>query len=284
MPAPVEPAPVEPEGEPLPPPPEAAPPPPEPPPAPSPAAVEVRTQPAAPQDTAAIEEERARAEGSETSRPYDAWRNGHGLGIEGVFGVAGRFGSFNDGYGNEEHLDTTLSLGAWFGLSSFWALGLEYEHTGLGRAWETDGLNSLSVEYDADYAWLGLRVFPARTDAVDVFLNLRVGLGWQSFDASGTRDQLPLTASPETFACSAADGPGLGLGAGFGVAYRVNPKVLLLARVDGTGRRQTSDVVDGCALGSGDLVGVNGGAGLMYVFDLGHEATLAGARGSRQTW
>jgi hypothetical protein len=273
---------VVPESEPPPPlPPPAASPEPAPPPAP---VVEVRAQATTPQESAAVEAERSRRERGVYERPYDAWRNGHGLGFEGLFGIAGRLGSFNEGFSNEEHIDTTLSLGAWFGLSPLWAVGLEYEHSGLGRGWTTSGLNSLSVEYDADYAWLGLRVFPVRTDDLDVFVNLRAGLGWQSLDATGTRDQLPLTVSPETFACSASDGPGLGLGAGFGMAYRVNPNVLLVGRVDGTGRRQTSDVVDGCALGSGDLVGVNAGAGLMYVFDLGTDASLARGANQHQTW
>ncbi len=211
----------------------------------------------------------------------DAWRDGHALGIEGLVGLAARIGSINDGFGDEEHFDTALQLSGWLSLSSEWALGLELEHSGLGRATATEGLNSVSVEYDVTYLWLGARVFPWRSDMAEVFLNMRVGLGWESLDANGTRDQLPTTAAPQIYSCSATDGPGLGFGAGLGGAYHFGPKLSVVGRVDGMGRRQTSEFIDDCAIGSGAVTSVNFGAGLMYVFDLGDDASLSAGRSRR---
>ncbi|HEV8247618.1 MAG TPA: outer membrane beta-barrel protein [Polyangiaceae bacterium] len=205
----------------------------------------------------------------------DPWRDGQAFGIEGTLGLAARIGSINDGFGTEEHFDTAFQLGGWLALSPEWALGLELERAGLGRASATSGANSVSIDYDVTYLWLGARVFPYRSESAELFVNLRAGLGWQSLSATGTHDQLPTTAAPEVFVCSATDGPGLGFGAGIGGAYRLSQKLSLVGRVDGIGRRQNGDVVDGCAIGSGAVTNVNVGAGLMYIFDLGHDAALA---------
>ena len=62
--------------------------------------------------------------------------------------LAARFGDFYDGSGTEENFDSALQLGGWFRLSPQWALGLEYEHAGLGRASAGSGQNTLSAEYD----------------------------------------------------------------------------------------------------------------------------------------
>ncbi|HVJ19734.1 MAG TPA: hypothetical protein VM686_30165, partial [Polyangiaceae bacterium] len=222
-----------PEGEPAPPAPSAEPAPPE------AVAAERQAKAPTPANVAPAAAAQPRPEADLPKREYDAWRDGHGLGIEGTFGFGARIGSFNDGFGDEEHFGTDLQLGLWLGLSSTWAFGLEYEHAGLGKATSSSGLNSVSVEYDVDYLWLGARAYFYRADSFDLFLNLRAGLGWQSLDATGTREQLPTTVGIDVFACSASAGPGFGLGAGFGAAYRASKNVLVHARVDGVGRQQS---------------------------------------------
>lgn len=198
--------------------------------------------------------------------------------------VAGRFGNLSAEFKNEEHLDTAFQLGGYFALTPVWAFGLEFERAGLGRGTTTAGLNSVSVEYDATSLWLGGRVFPYRTERTEVFLGLRVGVGWQSLDANGTREQWPTTASPTTFSCSVTDAPSLGLGAYLGGAYRLGQNLSLVARVDGTARRTSGDVIDGCAPGAGSIVGLNVGGGLFYAFDLGKSASLAKRGEPHDVW
>jgi hypothetical protein len=245
------------------------------PPPPSPTETQARTQAAAPSKLSPLKSDEPEADSARRALGPDPWREGHAFALEGLVAVAGRFGSFNAEFENEEHLDTAFQLGGYFALSSVWAIGLELERVGLGRGSSTSGLNSVSVEYDATSIWLGGRVFPYRTERAEVFLGLRLGLGWQSFDANGIREQLPTTGSPETFSCSGTGAPGASLGAYLGGAYRLGTNLSLVARVDGTARRLSGDVIGGCAPGAGSITGLNVGGGLFYSFDLGKDASLA---------
>jgi hypothetical protein len=245
------------------------------PPPPSPTETQARTQAAAPSKLSPLKSDEPEADSARRALGPDPWREGHAFALEGLVAVSSRFGSFNAEFENEEHLDTAFQLGGYFALSSVWAVGLELERTGLGRGSSTSGLNSVSVEYDATSVWLGGRVFPYRTERAEVFLGLRLGLGWQSFDANGIREQLPTTSSPETFSCSATGSPGASLGAYLGGAYRLGTNLSLVARVDGSARRFSGDVVGACAPGTGSITGLNVGGGLFYSFDLGKDASLA---------
>ncbi len=245
------------------------------PPPPSPTETQARTQAAAPSKLSPLKGDEPEADTARRTLGADAWREGHSFALEGLVGVSGRFGSFNAEFESEEHLDTAFQLGGYFALSSAWAVGLELERAGLGRGSSTNGLNSVSVEYDVTSLWLGGRVFPYRTERTEIFLGLRLGVGWQSFDANGIREQLPTTGSPETFSCSGTGGPGPSLGAYLGGAYRLSTNLSLVARADGIARKLDGDVIGNCASGAGSITGLNVGGGLFYSFDLGKDASLA---------
>jgi hypothetical protein len=190
------------------------------------------------------------------------------LSIEARFGFNARFGSSFDSSADEQVLDTDFALGAYLAWSPEYAVGVELEQSGLGRVRALSGENSIDAEYSATSAWLAARVFPWRSERLDLFLNLRIGLALQHVDALGTRQETTSIAVPAvSFSCGAWDGPGLGLGAALGLDYRLARHVSFLTRLDATGERLSGAELGTCADGIGSVTTLSGSVGLAYEFE-----------------
>jgi len=198
------------------------------------------------------------------ARNYDALP----LTLEARFGFNARFGSSFDASADDEVLDTNFSLGAYLAWNPEYAVGLELEHSGLGRVRAISAENSIDAEYSATSAWLAARVFPWRNERLDVFVNLRLGLALQHLDALGTRQESTSITVPATsFSCSAWDGPGIGLGAALGLDYRLARHVAFVTRLDATGERLNGDELGTCADGIGSVTTLSGTVGFAYEFE-----------------
>jgi hypothetical protein len=198
------------------------------------------------------------------ARNYDALP----LAIEARFGLNTRLGSSFDDAAHEQLLDSTFALAAYLAWSSEYAVGLEFEHAGLGRVRGVSDESSIDTEYSATSGWLGARVFPWRSERWDVFVNLRLGLVFQHVDTLGTRPMSnSIAVPPSAFSCSESDGPGLGLGGGVGAALRLSRHFSVLSRVDATGERLSGDVLGTCADGIGSVTTVSGTLGVAYEFE-----------------
>ena len=190
------------------------------------------------------------------------------LTLEVRFGFNARLGSSFDASAHEQLLDTAFAIGGYLAWSPEYALGLEVEHSGLGRVRGLSGQNSIDAEYSVNSAWLAARVFPIRRERLDVFVNLRLGLAMQQVSALGTRITSDSITVPATsFSCSESDGPGIGLGGAVGVAYRLARHVSFVSRVDATGERLSGDQLGTCADGIGSVASISGTLGLAYEFD-----------------
>jgi hypothetical protein len=203
------------------------------------------------------------------------------LTFEARAGLSARLGGSAATFDEEELFATAYGLGAWLEPSQELAFGLELEHAGLGNARDLSGLSSVDVEYSVTSAWLATRVFPTRKQRVDAFVALRLGLGWQSVSATGTREQFPTTAPARVFSCSEREGPGLSLGGGAGLNLRVSRRVSLVPRVDFVGQRLTGEALGSCALGVGSVTAAAATLGLGYAFDVEPESGSASTQARR---
>jgi hypothetical protein len=172
--------------------------------------------------------------------------------------------SFDDA-AHEQLLDSTFALGAYLAWNPEYAIGLEFEHAGLGRVRGVADESSIDSEYSATGGWLAARVFPWRSERWDVFVNLRLGLVYQHVDTLGTRPtSSSIAVPPSAFSCSESDGPGFGLGGALGAAFRLSRHFSVLSRVDATGERLSGDVLGTCADGIGSVTTVSGTVGVAY--------------------
>jgi hypothetical protein len=94
-----------------------------------------------------------------------------------------------------------------------------------------------------------------------------VGVGIQGVSAAGTASDGALNPAV-SYTCSGSDSPGFQLGGGIGARLMLTPRWGVTARVGGTGRRLTGDVVEDCARGIGTATTISGSIGLGYDFEL----------------
>jgi len=189
------------------------------------------------------------------------------LTLEARFGFNARLGSVFDDAADEEHWDASYAFASYLAWRREFALGLELDHSGLGRVRALTGQTSVDNEYSATGAWLGARVFPVRTERLDIFVNLRVGMIWQHVDALGTRAGASITQPAQSFSCADWDGPGLGIGGSLGLAYRLGRHIAFVSRLDLTGQRLSGESLGTCADGIGSVASLGGSVGLAFEFE-----------------
>jgi hypothetical protein len=173
----------------------------------------------------------------------------------------------SQGFDEESHVGSELGLSLYVDIQRELAAGLEIERASLGRGTAISGLDSVSIDYTVSSAMLGLRAYPLRSKMVDAFVGVQLGVGIQGVSAQGTANNGALTPA-SSYSCGASDAPAFQIGGGVGARLMLAPRWGITARINGTGRRLTGDVVEGCAQGIGTATTVSAGIGLGYDFDL----------------
>jgi len=195
------------------------------------------------------------------------WIRAHSpLTLEGSLGLLLRPES-SAGFQDEAHAGTELGLSLYMGFKRTLAAGIEIERASLGRGRSLSGLDSVSIDYSVSSAMLGLRAYPWRGDLFDVFVGLQVGAGIQAVSAAGTVHSGVLFPA-SSYSCGASDTPAFQIGGGIGARFMFSPRWGVSARINGVGRRLTSDIVGDCAQGLGTATTVSGSLGIGYDFDL----------------
>jgi hypothetical protein len=270
--------------DPSPPAPEPTPPPPEPAPAPveTPPAPEAAPEPAAPPAEAPAVEpapaterppigpapEVAPQRPAETKAPADvrSLRARWPLTLEGKLGFSVRPES-SGGFEDESQVGAEVGLSLYTDIRRELAVGLEVDRVSLGRGTAISGLDSVTVDYTVSSAMLGLRAYPWRSELVDLFVGLQVGVGIQGVSAAGTVSDGALDPAV-SYTCGGSDSPGFQLGGGVGARLMLTPRWGVTARVGGTGRRLTGELVEDCARGIGTATTIAGSIAFGYDFEL----------------
>jgi len=195
------------------------------------------------------------------------WIRAHSpLTLEGRLGFLVRPDS-SAGFDEESHVGAELGLSLYLDLKREIAAGLEIERASLGRGSAVSGVSSVNVDYTVTSAMLGFRAYPKRTELLDLFVGLQVGVGIQGVSAAGTQSQ-GMLLPPVAYKCGGSDAPAFQIGGGVGARLMISPRWGVTGRINGTGRRLSSEVVDECAQGIGTAATVSAGIGLGYDFDL----------------
>ena len=188
------------------------------------------------------------------------------LSLEARLGFNARLGSSFDDATQEERWGASYAFAAYLAWRPEFALGLELDHSGLGRVRALSGQTSIDNEYTATGAWIGARAFPIRGERLDFFVNLRIGLVLQHVNALGTRGDT-IERPAQSFSCSEWDGPGFGLGGALGLAYRLGRHVAFVSRLDLSGARLSGESLGTCADGIGSVASLSGSVGLAFEFE-----------------
>ena len=210
------------------------------------------------------------AAAAEVEAPTDFTRDFRALPLtlEARFGFNARLGSSFDDATDEEHWGASYAFASYFAWRPEFALGLELDHSGLGRVRALTDQTSVDNEYTATGAWLGARVFPMRSERFDFFVNLRVGMVWQHVDSLGTRTlSSSITEPAQSYSCADWDGPGIGMGGGLGLAYRLGRHFSFVSRIDLNGVRLNDGSLGTCADGIGSVATLGGSVGLAFEFE-----------------
>jgi hypothetical protein len=171
------------------------------------------------------------------------------------------------GFDEETQAGAELGLSLYLELKREFAVGLEIDRVSLGRGTAINGFDSVTADYSVSSAMLGLRAYPKRSELIDLFVGLQLGVGIQGVSAAGTIGGGGLTPAV-AYQCSGSDSPGFQIGGGVGARLMLTPRWGVTAQIGGTGRRLTGDVVEDCVRGIGTATTVEGSLGLGYDFDL----------------
>jgi hypothetical protein len=173
----------------------------------------------------------------------------------------------DSGFDDEDTFGSELGASLYFDLKPEIAAGIEIDRASLGRGTAISGLDSVTVDYTVTSALLGFRAYPMRSELFDVFVTLQVGAGIQGVSASGTQRSGSLVPAG-VYTCGGSDQPAFQIGGGIGARFMLSPRWGLTARINGTGRRLSGELVDECARGLGTTTNVGANIGVGYDFDL----------------
>lgn len=191
------------------------------------------------------------------------------LALELDIGAGTRLGGSGDfDLNRDQSGGVTFGPSLWLSLSRLWSAGLAYERSMLGGDRSNAGANTIDVTRALDAVWLRGRAYPWRTNDFGLYVGLGLGASWQRVRSTGTRASDDFVRPSAPYSCSATDGPGFALGGGLGLDLDMSRSVAFVTGVDAAAHRQTGDVVDGCAPGSGSITSIGARIGFAYRFDL----------------
>lgn len=182
---------------------------------------------------------------------------------------------FGTRLGDSPYYDVTTRAGAFAGVSAWlapspgFALGLAYQHLGLGKERTDVGLGgSLELDRGAHLVWAGLRLFPLRSEYVAFYLEVAPGLAFQHVSASGVLGSSGPVAILTPFTCSAADSADFALRAGFGADFSVGEAIHASLGATMDNMHLSSEPLGECVNGAGTVTELSLGAGVSYRFDV----------------
>lgn len=202
--------------------------------------------------------------------------------MEALVRVGGRLGPASYATTSDERAGLGFRLSGLFSIASSYAIGFGLVRSDLGSLTVTNGANSGTADYAATALELGARAFPFRQSGVELYVGLHAALAWQDVDANGFTAPDGFTAGT-AFSCSDVDGPGFGLGAELGAGLELSRALMLTGALDVSSYRLSSEPVGSCVNGIGSVTHLTFGVGLLYAFDLGHEAKLGVTAGPRRS-
>ena len=171
------------------------------------------------------------------------------------------------GFDSETHAGAELGLSLYWDLKREFSVGLELDRASLGRGTALTALDSVSIDYTVSSAMLGARAYPWRSEMVDLFVGLQVGVGVQGVSAQGTANNGALQPA-SSYSCGASDAPAFQLGGGAGARLMISPRWGITGRVNAVGRRTSGELIEACAQGIGTATTITASLGLGYDFDL----------------
>lgn len=197
------------------------------------------------------------------------------LGLEAMAGVTGRIGSISSGYDASERAGMQYGAGILFAPNRQFAFGLRYIYSGLGAEEFDPSINDTSgkIRRRLHNAAALFRAYPLRSDTVGLWAGLNVGLTWQTAAASGSIETGNVASPAVTYQADAGPQAGLALGAGLGMDVDLSRDLGMLASLNFTNHRLTSDVLEGDAgdpeiPGIGSVSQVDFRLAFQYRFDL----------------
>jgi hypothetical protein len=188
--------------------------------------------------------------------------------IGGAIGIGNRFG-------DSSYFDVTARAGLAFGVSAWiapapaFAIGIAYQHLGLGRERSDVGpYGVVDITRDAHLAWLGLRLYPLRGESAALFLEIAPGLVFQRATASGLVTDGGPNVTPTPLTCKASDSADFALRAGFGGELKLSENAVAMLGVSLDNYRLSSAPMDDCINGAGTVSEIIITAGFAYRLDI----------------
>lgn len=183
-------------------------------------------------------------------------------------------GGFSHRLGEGSALPVATRFGGVFGLSAAispspaFAVGLVYEHSGLGSEHGAGDAAELDAGRTLDVLWAGLRLNVLRTDRVLAVAQLGPGLAFQHLSARGEVLEADGTKAP--LSCGGSGSPGVGLRVGLGVEVRVAKDLWFTSDAVFDQLRLSSELLGDCdrVVGAGSLSIVGFRFGLTFRRDV----------------
>jgi hypothetical protein len=161
----------------------------------------------------------------------------------------------------------SFGLGAHVTTNRYLAIGMAYEHTGLGGE-QTEG-GAVNISRDLDALWAELVITLVRSDAARLGLVIGPGFAWQSERATGAI-VTGLGPPPQVVECSAGDSLNLGLRAGVAGEVVLGSGFSLTADTMFDHVRLASGAIGDCVPGAGTVTLIAARVGLLYRLDVTH--------------
>jgi hypothetical protein len=162
-----------------------------------------------------------------------------------------------------------LGLFGWLAPAPSFAVGLMYQHLGLGHERGDFGsYGTVDIDRSAHLVWAGLRLFPLRSETSALYLEIAPGLVFQHASASGIVGNGGPNVALQPLTCSASESADFGLRAGLGGEVKIAPHVVANIGLTFDNLRFGSDAMGDCVNGSGTVTEILVSAGFAYRIDV----------------